>query len=400
MFDHTGYVPILRRRSAELSALTNTLNEDFRQVTPLFEMCEQILPDERREALADVDNNVYFYDVIKSLASCCGRKPYFIDFVNVEDVFSIQRGRHPIEAYFDVLDFHLLEAIPVTGLNRSDAFQTAIEKVVRSFGTAVCLRLTHQDIRDPLLVPKLQLVLRRFQLSPERVDLLVDLKLINHGSPSIEEICSRLPMLTNWRTFTVASGAFPEFLSELEKNSEHELDRSDWLHWKLGVSGRSKLPRIPTYSDYTIQFPQAPKPLKFLPNVSASIRYSAPEYWVVMRGEGLRNQDGAKFDQYWGQANSLMYRDEYSGGDFSFGDQYVSRIGSQTKQTGNPATWLRAGINRHIALTTRQISQYFSQAAGTQGSGRFRRPPLRSIWNASRLVLPDNYGQGYLFPPE
>ncbi|MBP6003685.1 MAG: beta family protein [Pyrinomonadaceae bacterium] len=401
MFDHTFYVPILRRRSAELAALTNTLAEDLKQIRPLFEMCEQILPDERRSALASVENSAYFWGVIRSIAAAYGRNPYFIDFGSVEGLFSNQNGQHPLETYFDLLDFHMLPGVPVTGMNRPESYQTAIEKITSQYGVGICLRVGEQEIRNPSFVPLLQLVLRRFRLAPANVDLLVDLKQKTDITPSLEEICGRIPMLGDWRTFTVACGAFPQFLSQLEKNAEHELPRHDWKHWKDAVSSARKLPRIPTYSDYTIQFPKTPAPLDFLPNVSASIRYASPEHWVVMRGEGLRNENGAKFEQYWGQANSLMFRDEYSGADFSYGDQYVATIGLQTTKTGSPATWLKAGINRHLTLTVRQIGLLLaSESARTESFGRLSRPPLQTIWNRSRLVLPDSYAQGYLFPPE
>jgi hypothetical protein len=121
-----------------------------------------------------------------------------------------------------------------------------------------------------------------------------------------------------------------------------------------------------------------------------------------MRGEGLRNKNGAKYDQYWGQANSLMYRDEYSGENYCYGDQYIARIGSQTSETGTPETWLKAGINRHMTLVARQIKNYFDRKeAGEINIGQeYSRPPIQSVWNKSRLVLPDAYDQMYLFPPE
>lgn len=365
-------------------------------------MCEHILSEKRREELAKSDPSLYFYGIIKSLAECCGKKPYFIDFGNIEGIFPINGSQHPLEIYFETLRFgDFVTAVPVTGLNRSDSYQSAVLNILKQPNNGVCLRLSANDVRDPSLVPLLQLFLRRFQLKPEFVDLLVDLKSLSFSSPSIEEICNRLPMLEEWRTFTGASGAFPNDLSEFDKNGEYEVFRTDWFHWLRGFNEKRKLKRIPTFSDYTIQSPRMPKPLDFIPNVSASIRYTSKDHWVIMRGEGLRNPNGAKFDQYWGQANSLMYREEYSGEDFSFGDQYISKIGSQTQQTGNPNTWLKAGINRHMTFVARQISQITSSGDNNDAEfgGRLRRPPLPRIWNQSRLVLPDSVNQGYLFPP-
>jgi mannose-6-phosphate isomerase-like protein (cupin superfamily) len=41
-------------------------------------------------------------------------------------------------------------------------------------------------------------------------------------------------------------------------------------------------------------------------NISASIRYTTDDYWVIMRGEGLRNKGGAGYDQYPANAELLM----------------------------------------------------------------------------------------------
>jgi hypothetical protein len=43
------------------------------------------------------------------------------------------------------------------------------------------------------------------------------------------------------------------------------------------------------------------------------------------------------------------------------GDDYIWRIGSrQDMRTGNPSTWLRAGINHHLTFAARQIPATFT----------------------------------------
>ena len=401
MIDHTHYVPILRRRAAEVAAVTNLLNEDFANITPFFELCEHILTPEKREKLLRIDSEIYFYEVIKELAGCCEFKPYFIDFGYVEGLFSRKDNRHMLEVYFDLLDHHHCKAIPVTGLSRSDSYQNGISQCLRRWGTGMCLRLTQRDIREPTFVLRLNMLLRNFDIGPRDVDLLVDLGIYRDSNPSYEEISDRIPMLREWKSFIVACGSFPEDLSDLAKNDEHKLPRSDWQRWLDLLMSQSRPRRIPTFADYTIQFPRRPEPLSFIPRTSASIRYTARDHWVVMRGEWLNNPHGAGFDQYWGLANSLMSRPEYSGEDFSFGDQYIARIGSQNRLTGNISTWLQAGLNRHMTLTVRQISQAISSAKfGQQSLRPLQRFPLRPHWNERRLVLPASHHEQYMFPPE
>jgi hypothetical protein len=203
VLDKYSYVPILRRRPAELAALTNLLNEDFSSVVPFFEMCEHILPIARRNRFVDTDNNAYFWEVIKSIAAACGRKPYFIDFGNVEDVFSIQNGYHPLETYFRMIEFHSLKAIPVTSLRRSVPYQNAIQKIAKWNKPGVCLRLGLSDIQNPSLILLVQLFLRSNSIDPNKVHIVVDLKSYTESTPTVEEICRRIPMIEQWASFTV-----------------------------------------------------------------------------------------------------------------------------------------------------------------------------------------------------
>lgn len=133
----------------------------------------------------------------------------------------------------------------------------------------------------------------------------------------------------------------------------------DWRVWHREVTDPSQsLPRRPSYSDYTIQHAIYSEPQGPL-NISASIRYTSGDYWVIMRGEGLRNADGPGYAQYPANALLLTARNEFCGADFSYGDEYIRDIALQNKKTGSPETWLRAGINHHLTFVVRQIATLF-----------------------------------------
>ena len=82
-----------------------------------------------------------------------------------------------------------------------------------------------------------------------------------------------------------------------------------------------------------------------------------------MRGEGIRNDDGPGYAGYLGNAILLVGRPEYCGENFSAGDQYIKQMSAQTKRTGSPETWIRAGINHHLTFVVRQIARLFGTAA-------------------------------------
>jgi hypothetical protein len=89
-----------------------------------------------------------------------------------------------------------------------------------------------------------------------------------------------------------------------------------------------------------------------------------------MRGEGIRNDDGPGPEQWPANAMLLRERTEFSGRDFSYGDRYIEEMADHMENggppsNGNPTTWLRAGLNRHLTLTARQIANLFGSSTGS-----------------------------------
>lgn len=115
---------------------------------------------------------------------------------------------------------------------------------------------------------------------------------------------------------------------------------------------------LPVYGDYTIQCPTYSEAPQYA-NTSASVRYTYENYWVIMRGEGLRNPGGPGYSQYPANAQLLCEREEFCGSTFSSGDRYINDRALNPAKTGNASTWLQAGINHHITFVVRQIARYF-----------------------------------------
>jgi hypothetical protein len=362
MFDYRHYVPILRQKAAETQALSSLSSEDKMQMTPLIELPPTLLAAKNRKGSL-------FTETAKQIAGYWGQSPLFIDFFLIDPLFKAPEGKHPLCLLFEIAKALHLSLIPVTGLNRSDDYQRAVGRVIATDPRGVCIRLSEADLRNPALDKALRRLMSKLKVEPYQVDILVDFGMMGAENMKLSEICNRLPSLSLWRTFTVACGSFPKDLTALEKNLQHELPRRDWLYWFNQIKDGPVLPRRPSFGDYTIQHPVYSEPPKG-GNPSASIRYTADNYWVIMRGEGLRNEGGPGFAQYWANASLLSGRTEFKGPEFSKGDEYIYNVGQQTKKTGNPRTWLFAGINHHLALVTYQIASAFgSSTDGAPGNG-------------------------------
>jgi len=344
MFTHTHYVPILRWKRAEQRALRDLYQNLKPGMTPLIE-----IPDERYLNPSGLNNCAV------SIAGAWGNAPFFFDFGLISEKLSPISSR----SFFDKARNLGLSIIPTTGLTQNQDYQSAIRDTAKKDGRGICIRLFRDELEKQELFSLLEVLLEFLAQSENTVDLVIDLKIFQSKDSPLGDILSTVPHLAKWRTVTIAMGAFPQNLTGFSVG-EHELFRSEWFAWLNSVRNHA-LARIPTFGDYTIIHPYLTVPIPGM-NISASIRYTAPEYWVIMRGEGLRNKDGHGYAQYPANAQLLTRRPEYCGPWFSIGDRYISEIALKEGRTGSPETWLRAGINHHLTFVIEQLANLFGKA--------------------------------------
>lgn len=365
-FDHTHYVPVLRWKRAERDALVRLTNDVRKRMTPLLELV--LTKSNSPSKIADSIRKYWW-----------GPSPFFLDDMNWPEA---ETGKI-ITTMADAMRFHGLLVIPVTGLDRSKKHQSAVARIAAKDLRGACLRICPSDLQSLSLDENLDGLLKLLALAPEQVDLVADYQIVSEFNMPYTVLCDRVPYLSRWRTFTVIGGAFPENLVKYDKNGEYHRPREDWSSWQSQVTA-SSLRRRPTYGDYTIQYGVF-KPPPERAHVSASIRYTAPEYWVIMRGEWLGNPDGTGYAQYAAHAKLLYEKEEFSGNNFSYGDTYIDRLRSRLDGTGSAETLLRAGINHHITLVVNQIANLFGTSTGG-GPFRGSQPNLRLRQGVSKSM--------------
>ena len=335
------YTPILRWKAAERKAL-HTLSDEVRAMCkPVIELTPKSL-----EAKAFAKLPREFEEA--SQANC----PYVdfqTSFGHIGEEFPTDKADNILR---DMLSMEM-GIIPVVRLDNSPQFISTVKQYQSMGRTGVCLRITTGDLRQEDAGSKIDEILNKISIDSAQTDLLIDAEFIQTSVPDLETLQRRVPYLSLWRTLIWAGGSFPRDLSEFSVGN-HELPRLEWKAWqKLNLSGDS-IPRVPRFADYTIQHPiyHVPPPIA---NVSASIRYTCPDHWLVMRGEGLMNKDGPKNEQYPAHAMMLCDLTEFSGAAFSAGDSYVARTAANPSKPGNPTTWLEACINHHVTMVTTQL---------------------------------------------
>lgn len=359
MFDTKHYVPILKWKAAEQQALKNLGTQAKNVTTPVVQLVmptpqknkKDGTPKEPSELIAE---SVSMFrgrlpGIGTKIKECWGDSPIFID-VNLVIDSSLKT-----EAFAMVLSSGSEQGcflIPVISLKYDSDLQSLAISLAKKFRTGVCLRLNRRDFSDEEnLAEKIQDFLNRYSLKETEVDLLVDFLVADPTPPDFKMIIAKIPNLNRWRTFTFASGAFPVDLTKFRVDEENRESRLDWKNWSSSVVSGGAF-RMPSFGDYTIQHPIYKEGLSFF-TPSASVRYTLPEEWLIMRGNKGKHQ------HYIAHAKILVGRKEFFGKNFSFGDNFIFEKSLQkipAKNPGNATNWLVAGINHHLECTAHQIA--------------------------------------------
>jgi len=200
-------------------------------------------------------------------------------------------------------------------------------------------------------------VLEGLGSNAESVDLLIDLGAlgsdVSRALLITRSIFSMLPR-KNWRRLILAAASFPEDLSEVNAADTAILPRHEWDLWKALQKRPSILPRTDLiFGDYAISHP-IPKELDpRTMRMSANIRYTTRDKWLVVKGRNVRQYG---FEQYFDLCNALVKRPEYCGRDYSWGDEYIAECAARKKGPGNATTWRKVGVNHHLTLIVREVA--------------------------------------------
>lgn len=342
------YYPILRWKRAEQKALQELHTRDSKEIIPVVEFVPNRIGRGKISTSLDLIQRG-----LEEARKCWGKRQFILDLglLTVQQLSEI--GNAPfvsIAAQSESLEINPVFTIP------SDQIESILHQLDRTkFGrnVSICLRLNCASHSTTYISQQLRDLINS-QADIERIHhIILDFK---DTTASVEQCRPILEILNDFDTeaIIVASGCFPPDLTGF-RLGQHRLERSDWTIWD-SIEPQIRTDRLQIhYSDYTTQCANYRPPPEFA-NFSASIRYTSNQHWVIMRGEGVFNEGGPGYSQWPANARLLIDRAEFCGQDFCYGDNYIWEMATNPKSTGNPETWLRAGINHHLTYVVRQIA--------------------------------------------
>jgi hypothetical protein len=347
------YVPILKGKKGEFDALRCLDAATRGRLTPLIEVTP--VPwdwDEDQPTKSLAEHLGSAADQIEK--SWTDPSPIWVDtlWLAADDDVS---GISNLEALFNLLR-GTVQAVPVGSPGRGTLHSAAVAAVAALDGRGAVLRLDTDDLTNPgALLSLVDGWLASTSLSPESVDLVVDMGAasatqVGTLSFGLTALIPALPHLTAWRSFTLASGAFPSDSSAISPQSIGRIDRSDLQLWTHVVA--QALPRIPAFSDYAIGHPSLfdADPRNIRP--PAAIRYTAEALWVFVKERSVNKY---KYVQFKTASAKLMNEPEWLGQAHCQGCDFIATCAAGGS-VGNLTSWRRVGTAHHLTLTASQLA--------------------------------------------
>ena len=343
--DPTSYVPVLKVKRGEKSALGAVAPSLRPRITPLLEIVE------RTQTEIDSHLNTAFKGLSENLT---GYPRCFLDTHEIEG-----DGPATAAAVFRRATEAGISFTPVTGVTRTVDVAAALQ-----YGSSgVAVRLTRGEFESGVLPQAIPAFLQKSGLKPEEIDLIIDLGPVNdfvaQGVIGLSNaFVAEVPYHTKWRTFIISGCAFPPGMGQVPRNSHAYVDRAEWIAWRDNFRANpNRIPRVPTFSDCAIQHPigvEGFNPIIMQP--SASIRYTLLECWLLIKGEGTKSSPAR--DQFRGLATQLVsgvHRNSYMGRNHCPGCELIDGAANGYPRLGSPEVWRRIGTIHHISTAIRQL---------------------------------------------
>lgn len=351
MKDAQRYIPVLKWKAGEQTAMRNLTPEVKHNILPLLEVVDVSV---RTGGGLSKPVKEHLTHAAIQMEKCWGTSaPLLLDTSLLPTGREVE-GASPLAYVLEQAHARSVQAVPVVSTNLTVRDLREVARVGLDFGIAI--REPLGNVVKPAFSANLSRTLKTLGVAPGQVDFVLDVREVGEGNRdalayAVESALRKLPATTEWRSLTVAAAAFPVNLAGM-KPGLHQLPRADWSLW----TSLSDLPRLPGFGDYAIAHPDMPELDMSKVKVSASIRYTAPDSFVVARGRVVTDDRHGGYGQFNTLSADLMSHTSFAGASFSWGDSFIATC-ADGGPTGNLTTWRQVGTNHHITAVVRQLAK-------------------------------------------
>ncbi|MGA8150328.1 MAG: beta family protein [Terriglobales bacterium] len=352
------YIPVLKGKEGEFAALEALDPEVRSHLMPLIEIPPVQYDYVNERPAKTLDEHVR--GIADRLRKAWREQPLYLDLPFEEDG-RLSDGRVALAAVLEDCAGKGVSAVPVISRESAPECLAAAGRYSTATNSGVCLRLRVGDFEEDVEPDSdvERLITGLGGVANEEMDLVIDLEDLGPDTGRAllvaRSIFYMVPKMEVWRRVILTGASFPEDLSDVGAATISTLPRREWELWNTLQRRPKLLPRPDLiFGDYAISHPVIKELDPRVMLMSASIRYTTPDHWLIVKGRNVRHYG---FDQYFELCQVLVKRNEYCGSDFSWGDRYIADCAEGIQGPGNATTWRKVGTNHHLTLVVRELAK-------------------------------------------
>ena len=323
------YLPMLRTKAGEATALTNLDNSAKERILPVFHLVHKP-PGGFVDAVA---------------AAWSGRS------MALDGTFqtTITGTSSTYLQIFDRIGKAKIAVIPSLDYPADPASLAAVQKARDRYGPGVMVKAKPNQLHNVANWVAAQ----GWKLS--EVDLVVWLTEIGGYDPDMLEpvvtkaIIDHIPNPSPWRSITLSASAAPKDYGGLTPGRTN-VPRLEWRVWS-GVS--KSVPYQLDYADFATAVPDLTDPPGYvMAKATVSVRYAIDDYWIVLKGKPASGKSGQAMGlQYRSHAKTLIADPAFGGLKIGcWADGRITKFAGGAPGGGSRPVWAGLVANRHLSL--------------------------------------------------
>jgi len=376
-----AYLPILVVERSQLAGLAATTDAVKDGLTPLFDVVRLDGAPSRAgrlgAPLATRHAEVQLAEILGAVSRAWDvGHPAFLDCRTGRGDERLPDGRVHLAWLLDEARRRGLPLIPVTGLRRPSPYQLAVADAAHVDGRGACLRLELPDFHElGALEARIDAIVDQLGLTPERIDLVVDLGLIAHAEVALLEVTARAVLApvaraASWRTVTLAASSLPGrddrdpiWARDAEPTAPRTIARTEWLLWRALARASSPVGRSLRFGDYGAQWAadggratrDGHHPVYYTHDSEWLVLDAAPQEVPAAAGAGAA--DATSVASVAGGVGGLVARPEFHGAAHCAGDACFADCEPNDAGAPDPAVWRAAATTHHLTMVVEQLER-------------------------------------------